>query len=66
MKEKKKEGGDTALPRGSNGSALGVNTEIGRRLKQYYDEILSEAVPERFDQLLRQLEQAEPTAKKDA
>lgn len=49
-----------------NGSAdvLGPNSEIGRKLKQYYDDLVSEEIPDRFSQLLRQLEQAEPAQKK--
>ncbi len=51
---------------GRNGSdLLGVNTEIGRKLKQYYDELVSDEVPERFAQLLSQLERAAPAPKKD-
>ena len=30
--------------------------EIGRKLKQYYDELVSDDVPDRFAQLLSQLE----------
>jgi hypothetical protein len=44
---------------------LGANSEIGRKLKQYYDELVSDEVPDRFAQLLAQLEQAEPVARKD-
>lgn len=44
---------------------LGANSEIGRKLKQYYDELVSDDVPDRFAQLLSQLEQAEPAQKKD-
>ncbi|PSJ59349.1 NepR family anti-sigma factor [Pseudaminobacter soli (ex Li et al. 2025)] len=44
---------------------LGPNSEIGRKLKQYYDELLSDEVPDRFSQLLSQLEQAEPLQKKE-
>ena len=47
------------------GDALGPNSEIGRKLKQYYDELVSDDVPDRFSQLLSQLEQAEPAQKKD-
>ena len=49
-----------------DGSAdpLGANSEIGRKLKQYYDELVSDEVPDRFAQLLSQLEQAEPAQKK--
>jgi DnaJ-domain-containing protein 1 len=47
---------------GKNPSAqlLGPNTEIGRKLKQYYDELVSDEVPDRFADLLSKLEQAEP------
>jgi hypothetical protein len=44
---------------------LGPNSEIGRKLKQYYDELVSDAVPDRFAALLAQLEEAEPSRKKD-
>ena len=42
--------------------ALGSNSEIGRKLKQYYDELISEEVPERFSDLLGQLEKREQPA----
>ena len=51
--------------RAVSGDPLGPNSEIGRKLKQYYDELVSDHVPDRFAQLLRQLEQAEPAQKKD-
>jgi hypothetical protein len=53
--------------RGKNLSAelLGSNSEIGRKLKQYYDDLVSDAVPDRFAQLLKQLEQTETAPKKD-
>ncbi len=56
----------TISPR-RNGSAdpLGANSEIGRKLKQYYDELVSDEVPDRFAQLLSQLEIADPARKKD-
>lgn len=44
---------------------LGPNSEIGRKLKQYYDELVSDEVPDRFAALLAQLEQAGPVGKKD-
>jgi hypothetical protein len=47
------------------GDPLGPNSEIGRKLKQYYDELVSDDVPDRFAQLLSQLEQTEPAQKKD-
>jgi len=51
--------------RNGAGDPLGPNSEIGRKLKQYYDELVSDDVPDRFAQLLSQLEQAEPAQKKD-
>lgn len=50
---------------GDPGDLLGPNSEIGRKLRQYYDDLVSEDVPDRFAQLLAQLEQAEPARKKD-
>jgi len=44
---------------------LGSNSEIGRKLKQYYDDLVSDEVPDRFAALLSQLESAEPAQKKD-
>jgi hypothetical protein len=38
---------------------LGPNSDIGRKLKQYYDELTTEEVPDRFADLLRQLEERE-------
>jgi hypothetical protein len=43
---------------------LGSNSEIGRKLKQYYDELVSDDVPDRFAALLSQLEKAEAAPKK--
>lgn len=51
--------------RAASGDPLGPNSEIGRKLKQYYDELVSDQVPDRFAQLLSQLEQADPARKKD-
>ncbi|TGQ45758.1 MULTISPECIES: NepR family anti-sigma factor [unclassified Mesorhizobium] len=51
--------------RAASGDPLGPNSEIGRKLKQYYDELVSDHVPDRFAQLLSQLEQAEPVQKRD-
>lgn len=53
-----------AKPRRSENDPLGANSEIGRKLKQYYDELVSDEVPDRFAELLSQLEKAEPTQKK--
>ena len=39
------------------GDPLGPNSEIGRKLKQYYDDLVSEEVPDRFADLLRQLDE---------
>jgi hypothetical protein len=49
----------------SKEATLGVHAEIGRKLKQYYDELISHEVPDRFSQLLSKLEKAEPAQKKD-
>ena len=38
---------------------LGANGEIARKLKQYYDGLVSKEVPDRFAQLLSELEAAE-------
>lgn len=34
---------------------LGSNSEIGRKLKQYYDGLIADDVPDRFADLLNQL-----------
>lgn len=47
---------------GRRADPLGSNSEIGRKLKQYYDELISEDVPDRFSDLLRQLEEREEPA----
>ena len=62
--EKLKSGAGTSRRNGS-ADPLGANSEIGRKLKQYYDELVSDEVPDRFAQLLSQLEMAEPARKKD-
>ena len=64
MTKKDTAAGDTAQRRPAMADPLGTNSEIGRKLKQYYDELVSDDVPDRFALLLSQLEQAEP-AKKD-
>lgn len=51
--------------RRTDGDLLGTNSEIGRKLKQYYDELVSDEVPDRFAQLLSQLEEVEPAQQKD-
>jgi len=45
--------------RGNGAATLGTNSEIGRKLKQYYDELVTEEVPDRFADLLRELEAKE-------
>ena len=64
---KKRTTEEGAPPRRRNGSAeaLGPTSEIGRKLKQYFDELVSDEVPDRFAQLLRQLEKSEPAQEKD-
>lgn len=53
-----------AKTRRNGNDPLGANSEIGRKLKQYYDDLVSDEVPDRFAELLSQLEKAEPTPKK--
>jgi len=50
----------------SSADMLGTNTEIGRKLKQYYDELVSDDVPDRFAQLLSKLEKTEPAKPADS
>jgi hypothetical protein len=50
--------------RGNGADPMGANSEIGRKLKQYYEEIVSEEIPDRFSLLLSQLEKAEASQKK--
>ena len=41
---------------GGKADGLGPNSEIGRKLKQYYDDLVSDEVPDRIMDLLKQLE----------
>lgn len=43
----------------NSGNILGPNTEIARRLREYYNDLVSDEVPERFVELLSRLEEAE-------
>ena len=45
---------------------LGPNSEIGRKLKQYYDDLVSDDVPDRFADLLSKLEHAQPKVLADS
>jgi hypothetical protein len=56
---------EAAPTRRPTADPLGSNSEIGRKLKQYFDDLVSDDVPDRFASLLAQLEKAEPAAKKD-
>jgi hypothetical protein len=55
------------VPASRVGSAeiLGANSEIARKLGEYYEELVSHEIPERFVELLTQLERAQTAAKKD-
>ncbi len=44
---------------GGSEGGLGPNSEIGRKLREYYNELVSEEIPDRFSRLLRELEAAE-------
>lgn len=63
--EKPKGAEPVSTHRNKNTDPLGPNSEIGRKLKQYYDDLISDDVPDRFADLLGQLEQAEQTSRKD-
>lgn len=65
MKSMTKDTTTDVKPRRTGASPLGANSEIGRKLKQYYDELITDDVPDRFAQLLSQLEKSEPAQKKD-
>jgi len=57
----------TAVPRKARGGRddpLGPNSEIGRKLKQYYSSLVTDDVPERFEQLLSKLESVESDQEK--
>lgn len=54
-----------AARQGGHLDPLGTNSEIGRKLKQFYDGIVSDQVPDRFMDLLSKLEAADPARKKD-
>jgi hypothetical protein len=56
---------NNAARRASGSEILGPNSEIGRKLRQYYDEIAADEVPDRFTQLLSRLEQAETSTDKE-
>jgi hypothetical protein len=47
------------------GDPLGTNSEIGRKLKQYYADLISNDVPDRFADLLKQLEEREKPDRAD-
>lgn len=51
--------GRTKGRRGASTDRLGSTSEIGRKLKEYYDGLVSSDVPDRFEDLLAQLEKAE-------
>ena len=44
---------------GRKADPLGANSEIGRKLKQYYDDLVSEEVPDKFAELLQRLEESQ-------
>lgn len=51
---------------GGQADGLGPNSEIGRKLKQYYDDLVSDEVPDRLLDLLKQLERSEKTGPRGA
>jgi hypothetical protein len=59
----KKHSGNPAARQAASADLIGSNSEIGRKLRQYYDGLISEEVPDRFAQLLQQLDKAENAGK---
>ena len=51
--------------RGRDADPLGAKSEIGRKLKQYYEDLVKEEIPDRFADLLSQLERAEKAGNKE-
>jgi hypothetical protein len=58
-------GGSKSTRAAGSADPLGTNGEIARKLKQYYDDLVTEQIPDRFSDLLSQLERAERPASKD-
>ncbi|WP_159586267.1 NepR family anti-sigma factor [Chelativorans xinjiangense] len=56
MKYQKTEMKRDSGERRSGSDPLGPNSEIGRKLRQYYADLISEEIPDRFNQLLSELE----------
>ena len=54
----------SAAPKPRRDDPLGANSEIGRKLREYYDGLMTPEVPDRFMDLLSQLETAESQRKK--
>ena len=50
---------------GHDSEAFGSNSEIARKLRSYYGSLVTDEVPDRFTQLLSQLESAEAVKKED-
>lgn len=63
MSTDKKNSGPNAEGQPSSADLIGANSEIGRKLRQYYDGLVAEEVPDRFAQLLQQLDKAETAGK---
>ena len=61
---KQLQGPQTRMSHHAMPDPLGSNSEIGRKLKQYYDTLVSDEVPDRFAELLSLLEKAEPAQRK--
>ena len=59
--KKKAKGGEPV----HDGDVFGSNSEIARKLRSYYGSLVADDVPDRFTQLLSQLESAETVKKED-
>lgn len=49
----------------ANSDLFGTNSEIARKLKQYYEDIVSDEVPDRFAELLAQLEKTDASSTRE-
>lgn len=67
IKLSKERQGAPQAPRTTSASDLmGPNSEIARKLGEYYGSLLSNEIPDRFAKLLDQLEESEPARQAEA
>jgi Anti-sigma factor NepR len=56
LREKKKLPEETSTNSGAEAKRISMHDLVGEKLRAYYDQVASEPVPDRFEQLLKQLE----------